>query len=112
MNSRGTVAVLGAGGTMGLPMARHIVDAGYDVRAWNRHREKAEPLAEHGVEVVDTPKDASAGASIVLTILSDADAVVETMEGDTGALAGVDGGETWLQMSTIGIDGTERCATL
>jgi 3-hydroxyisobutyrate dehydrogenase len=112
VNSKVKVAVLGAGGTMGLPMARHIAGAGYDVSAWNRTREKAEPLADHGVEVVDTPNDAASGASIVLTILSDADAVLETMEGDEGVLAAADQGTTWLQMSTIGIEGTERCAVL
>jgi 3-hydroxyisobutyrate dehydrogenase len=112
VNAQETVAVIGAGGTMGLPMARRIAGAGYDVRAWNRTREKADPLADHGVEVVDDPKEAASGASIVLTILSDADAVIETMEGDAGGLAGAAPGATWLQMSTIGIEGTERCAAL
>ena len=43
-----TVAVLGAGGTMGFPMARNIARAGMTVRAWNRSRDKAEPLAADG----------------------------------------------------------------
>jgi 3-hydroxyisobutyrate dehydrogenase len=57
------------------------------------------------VEVVDTPAEAAEGASIVLTILSDADAVLSTMP-DTAKDV------LWLQMSTIGIEGTERCAEL
>jgi 3-hydroxyisobutyrate dehydrogenase len=97
---------------MGLPMARNIAQAGMDVRAWNRSREKAEPLAEDGVEVLDTAAEAATGASIVLTILSDADAVTSAMEGADGALAGAEDGNIWLQMSTIGIEGTERCAAL
>jgi len=112
MNSRATVAVLGAGGTMGLPMARRIAEAGMEVRAWNRTREKAEPLAEHGIELSDTAAEAASGADVVLTILSDADAVTATMEGDVGGLAGADAGSTWLQMSTIGIEGIERCDRL
>jgi 3-hydroxyisobutyrate dehydrogenase-like beta-hydroxyacid dehydrogenase len=40
-----TVAVLGAGGMMGLPMERNIARAGIAVRAWNRSRDKVEPLA-------------------------------------------------------------------
>jgi 3-hydroxyisobutyrate dehydrogenase len=106
------VAVIGAGGTMGLPMARNIAKAGIDVRAWNRSREKAEPLAEDGVEILDTAADAASGASVLLTILSDADAVTSAMEGSGGVLAGAADGALWLQMSTIGIEGTERCATL
>ena len=109
MSERATVAVLGAGGTMGMPMARHIAEAGYEVRAWNRTRERAEPISADRIDVFDNASEATSGASIVVTILSDADAVLETME---GALAGAEQGMTWLQMSTIGIEGTERCATL
>lgn len=108
MAAREKVAVLGAGGTMGLPMARNIAHAGMEVRAWNRTRERAEPLTADGVEVLDSPSDATAGATVVLTILSDGEAVLETMEGADGAAQDA----VWLQMSTIGIEGTERCAAL
>jgi 3-hydroxyisobutyrate dehydrogenase len=97
---------------MGLPMARRIAGAGYDVRAWNRTREKGESLTANGVEIADTAAAAASGSDILLTILSDAEAVMATMEGDDGGLAHVDAGATWLQMSTIGIEGTERCAAL
>src|ERR1035441_822630 len=81
-----TVAVLGAGGTMGFAMARNIARAGIKVRAWNRTRAKAEPLADDGACIAATPAQAATGASIVLTMLADADAVVAAMEGDDGAL--------------------------
>ena len=97
---------------MGLPMARHIAEAGYPVRAWNRTRERAEPLADDGIEILASARESTSGASIVLTILSDADAVLETMQDGDGALAGAREGMRWLQMSTIGIAGTERCAEL
>lgn len=112
MSERAPIAVLGAGGTMGLPMARQIAEAGYPVRAWNRTRERAEPLADQGIEILDTAREATSGASILLTILSDADAVIETLQEGGGALAGAREGMTWLQMSTIGIAGIERCAEL
>src|SRR4051794_12418122 len=106
------VAVIGAGGTMGLPMARNIAKAGIPVRAWNRSREKAEPLADDGIEVLDTAAEAGSGAGGILTILSDAEAVSSAMEESDGVLAGAADGALWLQMSTIGIEGTERCAEL
>jgi 3-hydroxyisobutyrate dehydrogenase len=112
MSASAKVAILGAGGTMGLPMAGHIAGAGMEVRAWNRTREKGEPLADHGIHVADTAVEAASGADIVLTILSDAEAVDAAMQGDEGALAGAESGAIWLQMSTIGIEGTERCATV
>ena len=78
--------MLGAGGTMGFAMARNIARAGIGVRAWNRTGDKAGPLAADGAYIAETPADAAAGAGIVLTMLSDADAVAAVMEGDDGAL--------------------------
>jgi 3-hydroxyisobutyrate dehydrogenase len=112
VSANGTVAVLGAGGTMGLPMARNVARAGIGVRAWNRTREGAEPLADDGVEVLDTAGEAASDADVILTVLSDTDAVLSAMEGSEGGLAGAKAGAIWLQMSTIGIEGIERCAAL
>jgi 3-hydroxyisobutyrate dehydrogenase len=106
------VAVLGAGGTMGFPMARNLARAGIEVRAWNRSREKAEALAHDGVSVRDSPQEASDGAAVVLTILTDTDVVIESVGGDTGALTSSGQAPIWLQMSTIGEAGTDRCAEL
>jgi 3-hydroxyisobutyrate dehydrogenase len=104
-----TVAVLGAGGTMGFPMAQNMLREGIEVRAWNRSQEKAQPLERDGARVVDSPAQAAQGAGVVLTMLANAEAVVETMQ---AALAGVDEGALWLQMSTIGEHGTDRCIEL
>jgi 3-hydroxyisobutyrate dehydrogenase len=112
MTSRETIAVLGAGGTMGLPMTHNLARVGFIVRAWNRSPEKAQSLAEDGVELCPTPADAARGATVIVTMLSDADAVLDVMQGDDGALAGATEGAIWLQMSTIGIEGTRRCADL
>ncbi len=107
-----TIAVLGAGGVMGLPIARNLARAGFDVRAWNRSREKTEPLAEDGVEVVESPAGAAEGADLVLTILSDAEAVVAVMAGGGGVLDAMGQDTIWIQASTIGEQGTERCIAL
>ena len=96
------VAVLGTG-TMGAPMARNLAGTGMDVRAWNRRRERAEPLAADGVEVADTAAAAVEGADVVVTMLSDG-AAVEAVAGDLP----FPGGSVWAQMSTVGIEATER----
>jgi 3-hydroxyisobutyrate dehydrogenase len=106
------VAVLGAGGTMGLPMARNLARAGTAVRAWNRSPEKVKPLAEDGVVIASTPAEAADGAGTVLTMLADADAVLAAVAGDQGALSAPAPPGIWLQMSTIGESGTDRCADL
>jgi 3-hydroxyisobutyrate dehydrogenase len=82
-----TVAVLGAGGMMGFPIARNIARAGLQVRAWNRSAGKARPLADDGVHVGTTPRDTAHGAGIVITMLADEDAVIAAMDGPDGALA-------------------------
>ena len=107
--SRVVVAVLGAGGTMGLPMARNIARAGLDVRAWNRTRDKAEPLSDDGATVVDTAAEAVDGADAIVTMLADGDAVLESMR---DAIPKAAAGSVWVQMSTIGESATERCADL
>ena len=40
--------MLGAGGTMGFPIARNIARSGLPVRVWNRTADKAEPLTGGG----------------------------------------------------------------
>jgi 3-hydroxyisobutyrate dehydrogenase len=118
MADRETVAVLGAGGTMGFPMARNLAQAGFPVRAWNRTRERAEPLSQDGAQIAGTPAEAARGATVILTMLADTDAVLAAVDGDQGAFSALTPGTAandaviWLQMSTIGEAGTERCAHL
>jgi 3-hydroxyisobutyrate dehydrogenase len=102
----GKVAVLGTG-LMGAPMARNLAAGGHAVRVWNRTREKAEAIAGGGVEVAGSPAEAADGADALITMLADAGAVEVAMTGGDGALP-VLAGAPWLQMSTIGISGTER----
>jgi 3-hydroxyisobutyrate dehydrogenase len=104
-----TVAVLGAGSTMGLPMARNMLRGGIAVRAWNRTAEKAQPLAGDGAKICHSPADAAQGAGVILTMLANADAVLETVG---PVLSDVGEGVLWLQMSTIGEQGTDRCIEL
>src|SRR6201996_4480095 len=87
MSGQQTVAVLGAGGTMGFPMAANLARAGFSVRAWNRSRDKAEPLSKDGVRVCGTPAEAAEGASVILTMLADTDAVLAAVDGPDGAVA-------------------------
>jgi 3-hydroxyisobutyrate dehydrogenase len=112
MTSRETIAVLGAGGTMGLPMTHNLARVGFIMRAWNRSPEKAQSLVGDGVQLCSTPAEAVRGATVIITMLSDADAVLDVMKGDDGALATSADRAIWLQMSTIGIEGTERCEEL
>jgi 3-hydroxyisobutyrate dehydrogenase len=103
------VAVLGTG-IMGAAMARNLLSAGMQVGAWNRSREKAEPLEQDGAEVADDPADAARGADFLLTMLADAEVVEEAV--GNGVLPALAGDGVWLQMSTVGEEGNDRLAGL
>ncbi|MFE1771308.1 NAD(P)-dependent oxidoreductase [Streptomyces sp. NPDC059008] len=101
-----SVAVLGTG-IMGTAMARNLARAGLEVRAWNRTRAKAEPLAADGVRIADTPADAVDGAEVVVTMLRDGDAVLDALRQAAPALGA---GAVWLQTSTVGLQGVAPLA--
>jgi 3-hydroxyisobutyrate dehydrogenase len=104
------VAVLGTG-IMGFPIARNIAAAGFEVNAWNRTRERAEPLREHGVEVSGRAAEAVDGADLAITMLTDAGAVKSVMV-EGGGLDACGAKTVWAQMSTVGLPATERFAGL
>jgi 3-hydroxyisobutyrate dehydrogenase len=103
-----TIAFLGTG-TMGLPMARNLLRGGFELRVWNRTAERARPLESDGATVCADPREAARGADIVLTMLSDTEAVLAAAGPALGAEQHT---ALWLQMSTIGLEGTTRCAEL
>lgn len=104
-----TVALLGTG-IMGAAMARNLLEAGMEVRAWNRSTEKAGPLADDGATVFEDPAQAARGADFLLTMLADADAIEEAV-GD-GVLPALPEDAVWLQMSTVGERGNATLAHL
>lgn len=105
-----TVAVLGIG-TMGHGMAASALRAGMPTIVWNRNPEPTRDLADLGAEVAETAADAAARAAIVVTMVTDTDAVM-SIASDQGMLGALAGGAIWAQMSTIGVVGIERVTTL
>ncbi|MFI8189304.1 NAD(P)-dependent oxidoreductase [Streptomyces sp. NPDC085946] len=99
MTDTRTVSVLGTG-IMGAAMARNLARAGHAVRAWNRTRAKAEPLAADGVHVADTPAEAVRDADVVLTMLHDGPAALDVMRRAADALRP---GTVWAQSTTAGV---------
>jgi 3-hydroxyisobutyrate dehydrogenase len=103
-----SVCVLGTG-LMGAGMARNLARAGHAVTVWNRDAEKARPLAADGITVAEKAAEAVRGASVVLTMLFDAESVIAVMN---DALDSVAEGAVWVQTSTVGVDGTAALAEL
>lgn len=85
-------------------MARSLLRAGLDVRAWNRTQAKAAPLAADGATVTETAEEAVRGADVVLAMLRDGPAVAAAL---TAASPGLHTGQVLLQSSTVGPDATD-----
>jgi 3-hydroxyisobutyrate dehydrogenase len=104
------VAVLGIG-AMGHGMATSMLRAGIPTIVWNREPTATRDLAELGADVATTAADAARRAPIVVTMVTDTDAVLSIAR-DHGMLAALAPGAIWAQMSTIGVAGIDRVAAL
>src|SRR6202046_5744630 len=104
------VAVLGIG-SMGHGMAASALRAGMPTIVWTRRREVPRDLAELGAQVAGTAAEAVRQAAIVVTMVTDADAVLSIAR-DQGMLAALAPGAIWAQMSTIGVAGIDRVAAM
>jgi 3-hydroxyisobutyrate dehydrogenase-like beta-hydroxyacid dehydrogenase len=88
-------------GSMGLPIARNLLNAGYQLRVFNRSPEKALPLAELGAEQVDSPDKVAHRGGIVFSMLSDDEAVRAISLKNTDFLRNLGPGGIHISMSTI-----------
>src|SRR6266542_6173537 len=104
------VAVLGIG-AMGHGMASSALRAGIPTIVWNRDLAATRDLAELGADVAASAADAARRAPIVVTMVTDTDAVISIAR-DQGMLAALAAGAVWVQMSTIGVAGIERVAAM
>ncbi|WP_295403181.1 NAD(P)-dependent oxidoreductase [uncultured Thiocystis sp.] len=91
-------AVLGMG-LMGSEIALRLKRQGREVTCWNRGAERAESARQRGLHLVPTAVEAIAAADLTILVLSDAQAILNTLfeGGDVDALAG----RILVQMGTI-----------
>src|ERR671915_388242 len=95
---------------MGKPMARNLMEAGYELTVHNRSPEKAEELGEEGATVAATPREVAEKSDVVVTMLPDSPQVREVVTGENGLLEGVKEGSLVIDMSTISPVVTEELA--
>ncbi len=100
------LAFLGLG-TMGLPMAGRLLDAGFPLTVWNRTKAAAAPLVARGARLAATPRAAAADADAALVMLTGPEAVDAVVHGDDGLLAGLRPGALLVDHSTCDPE-TER----
>src|SRR5918997_3398793 len=98
-------------GIMGKPMARNLMQAGYELVLYNRTREKAEELAEDGgAEVADDPREVAQNSEIIVTMLPDSPQVRDVVVGESGVLEGISEAGVIVDVSPISPVVTEELA--
>jgi 3-hydroxyisobutyrate dehydrogenase len=105
---RPAVGLVGLG-HMGTAVAERLLDAGHDLRVYNRTPNKAEPLAARGATVAARVEELAAAVDVVLTSLSDD----EALEAVAAAIAPAAGrGTVLVDMSTVSPGASARVAGL
>src|SRR3712207_1417907 len=97
-------------GIMGRPMAKNLMEAGYDLTVHNRSPQKAQELGEQGATVAESPREVAHDSDIVVTMLPDSPQVREVVTGEDGVLEGINEGSLIVDMSTISPVVTEEIA--
>jgi len=92
-------------GLMGRPMGMNLLKAGHKLTVWNRTASHAQELVAAGAKLATTPREAAAGAEILLTMVSDPPALAEVLWGhegkNDGALGGLRAGSIYIDSSTV-----------
>jgi 3-hydroxyisobutyrate dehydrogenase len=110
MDDKQRIAFIGLG-IMGAPMARNLVEAGFDLAVFTRTSEKAERFAsEHGSRAARTPAEAAEGAEALVTMVPDEPQVEEVLLGPDGAAEALTQGALVIDMSTISPTASRKIA--
>jgi 3-hydroxyisobutyrate dehydrogenase len=102
------VTILGAG-RMGSVMAARLADTGHNVTIWDRHPDHASRLTGIGVTAAADAASAVAGASVVITMLTNGEAVHAVAE---QMLPAMRPDAVWVQASTVGAEWADRLRAL
>ena len=87
-------------GLMGFPMAKNLLKSGYQLKAFNRSQDKAERLKEFGAEISVSIKDVVTNSDIIITMLTDDNAVEKVMDSDE-FIFNIKEGATVIDMSSV-----------
>ena len=87
-------------GLMGFPMAKNLLKSGYNLKAYNRSQDKADRLKEFGAEISTSIKDVVTNSDIIITMLTD-DNAVEKVMGSDEFISNIKEGATVIDMSSV-----------
>jgi 3-hydroxyisobutyrate dehydrogenase-like beta-hydroxyacid dehydrogenase len=120
--SKARIGLIGLG-LMGRPMGMNLLKAGHPLTVWNRTASRADELVAAGATLAKSPKEAAAGADVLLTMVSDPQALEEVLWGsnaknageagvrpDAAALPALKNGSIYIDSSTVSPDLARKIA--
>ena len=99
-SEKDTLGFIGIG-YMGRPIAQRLLQSGFKLTAYNRHRSKAEELIPYGGSVAESIAELSSHCNVVLSCLPNDEAVLEVYRGPDGVFANAHRGSLVIEMSTV-----------
>src|SRR5438552_11494167 len=87
-------------GVMGGNMVDRLLAKGHTVTGYNRTRSKAQWLIDKGMKWGDSPRAVTESADIVLSMVTNSQALAQIADGPNGILEGLGPGKVWVDMST------------
>jgi 3-hydroxyisobutyrate dehydrogenase-like beta-hydroxyacid dehydrogenase len=88
-------------GYMGRPIAQRLLQSGFKLAAYNRHRNKAEELVQYGASVAESIAELAFNCNVVMSCLPNDEAVLNVYRGPDGVFANADRGSLVIEMSTV-----------
>jgi 3-hydroxyisobutyrate dehydrogenase len=93
-------------GIMGKPMAQNLLKAGFQLFVYNRSKPPISALVSSGAKAAASPKAVAEASDVVITMVTDSEAVKEVVLGPEGVIEGAHDGLILIDMSTISPDVT------
>jgi 3-hydroxyisobutyrate dehydrogenase len=97
-------------GAMGLPMAKRLAEAGFELRVFDVFDERVRPLVELGATSTGSPREAAEGVEAFVVMVANAEQARDVLFGDGDAARALPEGAAVVVMSTIGPEAVREIA--
>src|SRR5213078_2699572 len=88
-------------GAMGGLMVDRLLEKGHTVTGYNRTRAKAQWLIDKGMKWADSPRAVCQAADVIISMVTNSEALDQIANGPNGMLQGLGAGKVWIEMSTV-----------
>ena len=88
-------------GVMGSHITEKLLEKGHTVTGYNRTKSKAQWLIDKGMKWADSPRAVCSAADVILSMVTNSQALSQIADGPNGILEGLGPGKVWIDMSTV-----------